>query len=102
MIENNVPQNQIQIDIDEQTFNGVYCNLAAISHTETEVIMDFIYIHPPKGRVRSRVITSPAHAKRLLKALQENLVNYEKTFGPIKEAAGPPQGIQINLGPNLN
>jgi len=77
---------QIQIEIDEQTAQGVYCNLAMIGHSETEFIIDFIFVQPqaPKAKVRSRVITSPAHIKRLLVALEENIKKYEQRFGEIK------------------
>jgi len=77
---------QIQIEIDEQTAQGVYCNFAMIGHSETEFIIDFIFVQPqaPKAKVRSRVITSPAHIKRLLIALEENIKKYEQHFGEIK------------------
>ncbi|HBU69677.1 MAG TPA: DUF3467 domain-containing protein [Elusimicrobia bacterium] len=78
----------IQIEIDEATAQGVYSNLAMIGHSENEVVLDFIFLQPqaPKAKVRSRVITSPAHAKRLLAALQDNIAKYEAKFGPIKAA----------------
>jgi hypothetical protein len=77
---------EVTIDIDEQTAQGVYINMALISHTDTEFIIDFIYVQPqqPKGRVRARVISSPLHTKRLLQALQENIHRYEQTYGEIK------------------
>ncbi len=77
---------QIQIEIDEQTAQGVYCNLAMIAHSENEFIIDFIFIQPqaPKAKVRSRIITSPSHIKRLLLALEENIRKYEERFGEIK------------------
>lgn len=77
---------QIQIDIDENTAQGVYSNLALISHSESEVVFDFIFVQPqaPKAKVRSRVITSPLHAKRFLYALEDNIKKYEAKFGEIK------------------
>ena len=77
---------QIQIEIDEQTSQGVYCNLAMISHNETEFVLDFIFIQPqaPKAKVRSRIITSPAHIKRLMLAINDNIKRYEQQFGEIK------------------
>jgi len=77
---------QIQIEIDDQTANGVYSNLAMIGHSETEFIIDFIFIQPQtqKAKVRSRVITSPSHAKRFLMALEDNIKKYEQRFGEIK------------------
>ena len=90
MEENKKPE--IQIEIDEQTAQGMYVNLAMIGHSENEIVFDFIFIQPqaPKAKVRSRVITSPGHAKRLLAALQDNIARYEARFGPIK-AAQPPE-----------
>ncbi len=79
-------EQQIQIEIDELTAQGVYSNLAIISHLENEFILDFVFIQPqvPKAKVRARIITSPQHAKRLLLALQENIKKYEEKFGEIK------------------
>ncbi|AKU92294.1 DUF3467 domain-containing protein [Vulgatibacter incomptus] len=82
---------QLEIQIDEDTAQGVYANLATVTHNPTEFVLDFIYVQPqqPKAKVRSRVITSPLHLKRLLLALQENVARYEKRFGPI-EGGGEP------------
>ncbi len=81
-----VKKPEIQIEIDEATAQGVYTNLAMIGHSENEFIVDFIFLQPqaPKAKVRSRVITSPGHAKRLLAALQDNISKYEARFGEIK------------------
>jgi len=78
---------QVQIEIDEQTAQGVYANLAMITHNETEFVFDFIYLQPqaPKAKVRARIITSPLHAKRFLKALEDNLKKYEAHFGQLPE-----------------
>ena len=86
-------QNQLQIDIDDNVAQGIYANLALISHSETEIIMDFIFLQPqvPKAKVRSRIITSPSHAKKLLMALEDNVKKYESRFGKI-EIAAPPEG----------
>ena len=86
MENKNQNEKQIQIEIDDATAQGAYSNLALITHSESEVIFDFVFVQPqaPKARVRSRVITSPAHAKRFLKALEENIRNYESRFGEIK------------------
>lgn len=77
---------QIQIEIDDLTAQGVYSNLAVISHSPDEFIIDFIFIQPqvPKAKVRARVITSPQHIKRFLAALQDNIKKYEEKFGEIK------------------
>ncbi|MDD5382795.1 MAG: DUF3467 domain-containing protein [Candidatus Margulisbacteria bacterium] len=90
-------EQKIPIEIDNQTAGGIYSNVAVISHTENEFTFDFIYVHPPKGKVNARVITSPSHAKRLLKALQSNIEMFEKNFGPIKEAPEPPKfGMELS------
>ncbi len=79
-------EQQIQIEIDDLTAQGVYSNLAVIGHTENEFVIDFVFIQPqaPKAKVRSRIITSPQHIKRFLIALQENVQKYENTYGEIK------------------
>lgn len=84
-------KNEIKIEIDEATAQGVYANLAMISHSESEFIMDFIFMQPqnPKARVRSRILTSPAHAKRILAALKDNILKFEARFGEIKANAFP-------------
>lgn len=78
---------QVQIEIDEQSAQGTYANLAMITHNETEFVFDFIYVQPqaPKAKVCSRIITSPLHAKRFLKALEDNLKKYEAHFGQLPE-----------------
>jgi hypothetical protein len=88
----------IQIQLDEPTAQGIYCNLAFVNHTETEFTMDFIYLQPqePKGKVRARIITSPLHMKRFLLAVQENVRKYEEKFGEIKTQPVQIQG-RINL-----
>lgn len=77
---------EIKIEIDDSVAQGVYSNVALISHSESEFIFDFIFIQPqaPKAKVRSRIITSPAHAKKFLLTLQENIKKYEDKFGEIK------------------
>ncbi|MCS7151877.1 MAG: DUF3467 domain-containing protein [Endomicrobia bacterium] len=77
---------EIQIEIDDITAQGVYSNLAIISHSPDEFVLDFIFIQPqmPKAKVRARVITSPQHIKRFLTALQDNIRKYEEKFGEIK------------------
>jgi hypothetical protein len=78
---------QIQIDLDEATAQGTYCNLVLINHNENEFVLDFAYLQPatPRARVRARVISSPRHTKRLLRALEINLRRYEERFGKIDE-----------------
>ncbi|MEM6531273.1 MAG: DUF3467 domain-containing protein [Myxococcota bacterium] len=87
---------QIQIQIDEETAQGRYVNLAVVNHTETEFTFDMLYLQPqqPKATVRARLISSPKHAKRVLSALQENVRRYEERFGEI-ELAGPNPADQL-------
>jgi len=83
---------QLQIQLDDDVAQGIYANLAMVNHTETEFTLDFIYVQPQqlKGKVRSRIITSAKHAKRVLLALQDNLAKYEARFGAIEPPdAGP-------------
>lgn len=79
--------NQLNIELPETMAEGVYSNLAVITHNPTEFVVDFIQVVPnmPKARVKSRVILSPQHAKRLLNALEENVTKYEHQFGDIRE-----------------
>ncbi len=76
----------LQIQIDEQTAQGAYANLAVVQHSSSEFLIDFIFINPggPAAKVRSRIIMAPEQAKRLHKALGENLAHYEGRFGEIK------------------
>ncbi|MEK7702538.1 MAG: DUF3467 domain-containing protein [Nitrospirota bacterium] len=77
---------QVQVEVDETTAQGVYANMAIVAHTETEFVLDFVFIQPqaPKAKVRTRIITSPIHAKRFLSALQDNIRRYEDKLGTIK------------------
>lgn len=86
MSDQNSKEVKLEIQLDEETAQGVYVNLAVVNHNDTEFTLDFIFVQPqaPRAKVRSRVITSPRHAKRMLLALQENVARYEKSFGPIE------------------
>src|SRR5947207_14425745 len=78
---------QIQIDLDEATAQGAYCNLVLINHTDAEFVLDFAFLQPaaPRARVRARILSSPRHTKRLLRALESNVQRYEALFGKIDE-----------------
>jgi hypothetical protein len=80
---------QLQVEIDDATAQGAYANLALVAHSATEFVLDFVFLQPqqPKAKVRARVISSPGHTKRFLKALMENVARYEQVFGEIKEIA---------------
>lgn len=86
-----MPEQQIQLKASDETLQGRYANATQISHTKDEVVLDFLSLMPPHGQLVSRVIVSPAHAKHLLVALQDNLAKYEKQFGPLTAGAVPPQ-----------
>ncbi|MGD9763278.1 MAG: DUF3467 domain-containing protein [Candidatus Binatia bacterium] len=98
MADEQPKQEQIELQIDAQHAAGVYSNLMMISHRKEEFILDFLFLQPqrlPQGRsvasLRSRIITSPEHAKRIVRALQENLRRYEENFGLIEEATDLPK-----------
>ncbi|HZK03528.1 MAG TPA: DUF3467 domain-containing protein [Bacteroidaceae bacterium] len=78
-------QKQLQIELKEEVAQGVYSNLAMITHSASEFVMDYISIMPGaiKAQVRARVVMTPEHTKRLLLALQDNIAKFEKAFGTI-------------------
>ena len=86
------PQQQVQIKADEKELLGMYANLAMIHHNADEFTMNFIYVFPnvPQGKLVASLILSPAHAKRFLRALEENISRYETQFGPIRETPATP------------
>ncbi len=86
MENGNNNKGQFQIDLPQEVAKGEYANLAIITHSSSDFVLDFASMLPglPKASVRSRVIMAPEHAKRLLMALQENIVKYENEFGTIK------------------
>jgi hypothetical protein len=93
--------NQINIELKEDVAQGTYSNLAIITHSPSEFIVDFVRIMPgiPKAEVKSRIILTPEHAKRLMHALKDNIAKYESVHGTIKQAEG--QGdttIPLNFG----
>ncbi len=88
---NHVPQQQINIELGEKEAEGIYSNLAIITHSPAEFVIDFTRVLPgvPKTKVFARVITTPQHAKLLQNALKDNIEKYEKTFGEIKIQGEP-------------
>ncbi len=88
--QNTHPQGQsIQIKAKDEVLQGKYANVAQVTHTKEEVILDFMSVFPPTGTLNNRVIMSPAHFKRMIRAMQENLVKYESKFGVIPESNQP-------------
>ncbi|HEV2846913.1 MAG TPA: DUF3467 domain-containing protein [Thermoanaerobaculia bacterium] len=83
------PGSGINVKITDDELKGRYSNLLRITHTREEFILDFINLVPPQGIVTARVVTSPGHLKRVLRALSANLERYEKMFGVIEEVPDP-------------
>jgi len=99
MAKDKAKQNQLNIELDESVAEGTYANLAIINHSVSEFVVDFVNVMPgtPKAKVKSRIILTPQHAKRLMKALAENVSRFEKAHGEIKDYEQPP--IPMNFGP---
>jgi len=99
MAEEKAKQNQLNIELDESVADGTYANLAIINHSVSEFVVDFVNVMPgtPKAKVKSRIILTPQHAKRFMKALAENVSRFEKAHGEIKDYEQPP--IPMNFGP---
>ncbi|WP_187264231.1 DUF3467 domain-containing protein [Pontibacter beigongshangensis] len=99
MAEDQQNQHQINIELTEEIAEGQYANLAMIAHSSGEFVIDFIRLMPglPKAKVKSRVIITPEHAKRLLAALADNVQKFEATYGEIKQANEAPS-FPMNFG----
>jgi len=96
----NIPNaNQINIELSEEVAEGTYSNLAIITHSNAEFVIDFVRIMPgvPKAKVKSRILLTPQHCKRLMKALADNIGKYEAVHGDIQDTDGM-QGIPMNFG----
>ncbi len=91
MADKKEKQNQLNIELPEEIAEGIYSNLAIISHSNSEFVVDFIRMMPnvPKAKVKSRIVLTPQHAKRLLKALADNVNKFEAQFGTIAEGGQP-------------
>jgi hypothetical protein len=102
MEENEQQQGQINIELKEDIAQGTYSNLAIITHSSSEFVIDFVRLMPgiPKADVKSRIILTPEHAKRLLFALKENIAKFEAANGTIKnvEGVGGHGNIPLNFG----
>ncbi len=87
-MENQNPENQLNIELSEEIAEGIYSNLAIITHSPTESVVDFIKVMPgvPKAKVKSRIVLTPQHAKRLMKALADNVTRFEQMHGKIKDS----------------
>ncbi len=99
--ENNPQKRKLNIELDEATAQGQYSNLAVVNHSPSEFVVDFVNIMPgaPKSKVKSRIILTPQHAKRLLRALKDNIGRFEKQYGEIKDYGHKSPSIPLNFGP---
>ena len=93
-------KNQISIELKEEVAQGVYSNLAIITHSSSEFVIDFVRIMPglPKAEVKSRIILTPEHAKRLMMAVKDNISKFESVHGPIRVEENPPYMVPMNFG----
>lgn len=82
-----INEQQLNIELTDETAEGIYSNLAIITHSHSEFILDFVKIMPgiPKAKVKARIILTPPHAKRLMNALKDNIAKFEDTFGTIDD-----------------
>lgn len=96
----NLKPNQLNIELNEDVAEGIYSNLAIITHSNSEFIVDFVRVMPgvPKAKVKSRIVLTPQHAKRLMKALSDNIRKYEAVNGKISDIKGPEGGLPMNFG----
>lgn len=92
------PANQLNIEISEEVADGIYSNLAIITHSNSEFVVDFVRVMPgvPKAKVKARVLLTPQHAKRLMRAMADNIQKFEQAHGPIRETEMPE--IPMNFG----
>jgi hypothetical protein len=90
-------QGHLNIELSEEVAEGIYSNLALITHSSSEFVIDYIRLMPgiPKARVKARIVLTPQHAKRLVHALNDNIMKYEQVHGAINETE---PGIPMNFG----
>jgi len=93
-------ENQLNIELSEEVAEGIYSNLAIITHSHSEFALDFIKVMPgmPKAKVKARIILTPQHAKRLMKALKDNIGKFEDVHGNIKDTEVPPGALPLSFG----
>ncbi len=92
-------EGQLNIELSEEIAEGIYSNLAIINHSPSEFVLDFVKMMPgvPKARVKSRIVLTPQHARRFLRALSDNIARYEDQHGEIQDVEQP--SIPLNFGP---
>lgn len=100
MSEEKKDQKGLNIELSEEIADGTYSNLAIITHSSAEFVIDFIRVMPgvPKAKVKSRIMLTPQHAKRLMRALNDNITKFEAQHGTIKEGEGPAGTLPMNFG----
>lgn len=86
----------VPVKVRDEIAGGVYANSMMVSHSREEFALDFFYLSPQMAVLNARVITSPGHLKRIIKALSENLRRYEESHGEVKEAAEPKRDKTVN------
>ena len=98
--EQNMPEGQLNIELSEEIAEGIYSNLAIITHSNSEFVVDFIKMMPgvPKAKVKSRIVLTPQHAKRLMAALKDNISKFEAAHGRIKVEGGGTAPFPMNFG----
>jgi len=95
----NQNQNKLNIELTEEVADGIYSNLAIITHSNSEFVLDFVRVLPgiPKAKVKSRIVLTPQHAKRLMRALQDNISKYEAQHGKISDSNPNEGGIPMGF-----
>ena len=98
IMDENQNQNQLNIELSEEVADGIYSNLAIITHSASEFVVDFVKVMPgvPKAKVKARILLTPQHAKRLMLALQDNISKFEAVHGTIKQTESI--NIPMNFG----
>ncbi len=95
-------ENHLDIELNQEVAQGTYANLAIITHSSSEFVLDFVRMMPglPKPEVKSRIVVTPQHAKRLLNTLQENIAKFEQAYGEIKDNEQEKlHQMPLNFGP---
>ncbi|HVS02668.1 MAG TPA: DUF3467 domain-containing protein [Thermoanaerobaculia bacterium] len=96
MAEQRPRQQGVNVKISDEELKGRYCNLLRVVHTREEFLLDFINLVSPQGVVTARIVTSPGHMKRIVRALAANLSRYEEAHGVIEEAPEPEGGPPVH------
>jgi hypothetical protein len=93
----NQESKEVSIKITDEVLRGVYANQMVVTHTREEFMLDFLTIFPPQGIVAARVLVSPGHVKRIIRALQENIGKYEASHGAVEEGKEPAGNLPLGF-----